>query len=82
MCTPHRKRVCIQLRAVSNVYSLFHVPGSAQTGLYAAKELEYALFVHSLCVLGKVIVYKSGRELFPIKVGKRKGTTPPPPDLA
>lgn len=51
------------------------VSGSAQWGLYSGLELEYALFVHSLCLLGKVLLYKKGRELFPIKVKKRKGTT-------
>ncbi|CAG12960.1 unnamed protein product [Tetraodon nigroviridis] len=61
------------LREAQNPTSVeSHSPGSSQRGLYAAQELEYALFVHSLCLLGKVIVYKRGRELFPIKVRKRK----------
>lgn len=68
-------RVCTQSWSVLKIYVVLNVSGSAQRGLYAAKELEYALFIHSLCVLGKVIIYKSGRELFPIKVRKRKGTT-------
>ncbi|XP_029705480.1 protein broad-minded-like isoform X2 [Takifugu rubripes] len=46
--------------------------GSAQWGLYSGQQLEYALFVHSLCLLGKVLLYKNGRRLFPIKVRKRK----------
>ncbi|TMS11937.1 Protein broad-minded, partial [Larimichthys crocea] len=46
--------------------------GSAQRSVYTGKELEYALFVHSLCVLGKVLIYTNGRKLFPIKVRKRK----------
>ncbi|TWW68569.1 Protein broad-minded TBC1 domain family member 32 [Takifugu flavidus] len=45
---------------------------SAQWGLYSGQQLEYALFVHSLCLLGKVLLYKNGRRLFPIKVRKRK----------
>ncbi|CAB1342797.1 unnamed protein product [Coregonus sp. 'balchen'] len=42
-------------------------------GLYTAKKLEYTYFVHSLCVLGRLLMYTNGRKLFPIKVGKRKG---------
>lgn len=51
------------------------VSGSARWGRYSGQQLEYALFVHSLCLLGKVLLYKNGRRLFPIKVRKRKGTT-------
>uniref|UniRef100_A0A665V1G2 Protein broad-minded n=1 Tax=Echeneis naucrates TaxID=173247 RepID=A0A665V1G2_ECHNA len=46
----------------------------AQRSVYSGKELEYAFFVHSLCVLGKIIIYNNGRKLFPIKV--RKGKEP------
>uniref|UniRef100_UPI003AB09598 protein broad-minded n=1 Tax=Centroberyx gerrardi TaxID=166262 RepID=UPI003AB09598 len=45
---------------------------SVQRSVYTGKELEYAFFVHSLCVLGKVLIYTNGRKLFPIKVRKRK----------
>lgn len=47
--------------------------GSAQRSCYSAKELEYAHFVHSLCVLGRLLMYTNGRKLFPIKVRKRRG---------
>ncbi|XP_039980895.1 protein broad-minded isoform X2 [Xiphias gladius] len=40
--------------------------------VYSGKELEYAFFVHSLCVLGKLLIYTNGRKLFPIKVRERK----------
>ncbi|KAI5090795.1 protein broad-minded isoform X1 [Silurus meridionalis] len=46
--------------------------GSAQRSCYSAKELEYAHFVHSLCVLGRLLMYTNGRKLFPIKVRKRR----------
>uniref|UniRef100_UPI0037E99F39 protein broad-minded n=1 Tax=Semicossyphus pulcher TaxID=241346 RepID=UPI0037E99F39 len=45
---------------------------SVQRSVYTGKELEYAFFVHSLCVLGKLLIYTNGRKLFPIKVKKRK----------
>uniref|UniRef100_A0A3Q1J5H0 Protein broad-minded n=1 Tax=Anabas testudineus TaxID=64144 RepID=A0A3Q1J5H0_ANATE len=43
--------------------------------VYSRRELEYAFFVHSVCVLGKLLIYTNGRKLFPIKVRKRKGVT-------
>ncbi|KAF3703043.1 Protein broad-minded TBC1 domain family member 32 [Channa argus] len=46
--------------------------GSVQRSVYSRKELEYAFFVHSLCVLGKLLIYANGRKLFPIKVRNRK----------
>ncbi|XP_054474046.1 protein broad-minded [Anoplopoma fimbria] len=46
--------------------------GSVQRSVYTGKELEYAFFVHSLCILGKLLIYTNGRKLFPIRVRKRK----------
>ncbi|KAM8832406.1 protein broad-minded isoform 2-T2 [Spinachia spinachia] len=46
--------------------------GSVQRGVYSLKELEYAVFVHSLCLLGKLLIYNNGRKLFPIRVSERK----------
>ncbi|XP_053193388.1 protein broad-minded [Scomber japonicus] len=48
------------------------ITGSVQRSVYTRKELEYAFFVHSLCVLGKLLIYTNGRKLFPIKVKNRK----------
>uniref|UniRef100_A0A3Q3B1D3 Protein broad-minded n=1 Tax=Kryptolebias marmoratus TaxID=37003 RepID=A0A3Q3B1D3_KRYMA len=45
---------------------------SVQRSVYSRKELEYSSFVHSLCVLGKLIIYTNGRKLFPVKVRKHK----------
>uniref|UniRef100_A0A671QM44 Protein broad-minded n=1 Tax=Sinocyclocheilus anshuiensis TaxID=1608454 RepID=A0A671QM44_9TELE len=49
---------------------------SQETGghitLYTSKELEFVYFVHSLCVLGRLVMYTNGRKLFPIKVKKRR----------
>ncbi|KAM4712468.1 protein broad-minded isoform 2-T2 [Anableps anableps] len=47
-------------------------PGLPQRVVYTSKELEYSFFVHSLCVLGKLIIYTNGRQLFPIKMRKQK----------
>ncbi|XP_060947669.1 protein broad-minded [Limanda limanda] len=43
-----------------------------QRSVYSGEELEYAVFVHSLCFLGKLLIYTNGRSLFPVKVKKRK----------
>uniref|UniRef100_A0A8C7JFI3 Protein broad-minded n=1 Tax=Oncorhynchus kisutch TaxID=8019 RepID=A0A8C7JFI3_ONCKI len=45
---------------------------TAQRTLYTTKELEYMYFVHSLCVLGRLLMYTNGRKLFPVTVWKRK----------
>ncbi|XP_076612190.1 protein broad-minded isoform X3 [Chaetodon auriga] len=50
---------------------------SAQRSVYTGQELEYVLFVHSLCVLGKLLIYTNGRKLFPIKVRKHKDSLSP-----
>lgn len=52
-----------------------NVPGFVQRRVYSRKELDYAFFVHSLCVLGKLLIYTNGRKLFPIKLRKHKGVT-------
>uniref|UniRef100_A0A1A7WNH0 Protein broad-minded n=1 Tax=Iconisemion striatum TaxID=60296 RepID=A0A1A7WNH0_9TELE len=49
-----------------------HKPGSTQRSIYSRKELEYSFFVHSLCVLGQLIIYTHGRNLFPVKIRKHK----------
>ncbi|XP_028254205.1 protein broad-minded [Parambassis ranga] len=43
-----------------------------QRSVYSGKELEYSLFVHSLCILGNLIIYTNGRKLFPIKMRKHR----------
>ncbi|XP_066563701.1 protein broad-minded [Amia ocellicauda] len=46
--------------------------GPTQRTSYSAKELQYFYFVHSLCLLGRLLMYTHGRRLFPIKVKRRK----------
>ncbi|KAG9492911.1 hypothetical protein GDO78_001069 [Eleutherodactylus coqui] len=47
-------------------------PGIKQKTFYSRKELQYLYFVHSLNVLGRLLIYKHGRKLFPIKLKNRK----------
>lgn len=35
---------------------------------YTAEELEYLYFVHALNIVGRILMYKQGIKLFPIKV--------------
>ncbi|XP_052817688.1 protein broad-minded-like isoform X1 [Mya arenaria] len=35
---------------------------------YTGAELEYAYFIHSVCVIGKLLCFKNGRKFFPIKL--------------
>uniref|UniRef100_A0A671MIM7 Protein broad-minded n=1 Tax=Sinocyclocheilus anshuiensis TaxID=1608454 RepID=A0A671MIM7_9TELE len=51
---------------------VFCPSGPARRTLYTSKELEFVYFVHSLCVLGRLVMYTNGRKLFPIKVKKRR----------
>uniref|UniRef100_A0A672S848 Protein broad-minded-like n=1 Tax=Sinocyclocheilus grahami TaxID=75366 RepID=A0A672S848_SINGR len=50
---------------------VFCPSGPARRTLYTSKELEFVYFLHSLCVLGRLVIYTNGRKLFPIKVKKR-----------
>ncbi|KAM6279164.1 protein broad-minded isoform 2-T2 [Porphyrio hochstetteri] len=39
---------------------------------YTGSELQHIYFVHSLCLLGRLLIYKQGRNLFPIKLKNKK----------
>ncbi|XP_048348015.1 protein broad-minded isoform X2 [Sphaerodactylus townsendi] len=43
-----------------------------QKNFYTGKELQYIHFVHSLSLLGRLLIYKQGRKLFPIQLKNRK----------
>ncbi|XP_074846756.1 protein broad-minded isoform X2 [Carettochelys insculpta] len=43
-----------------------------QKTFYTGQELEYIYFVHSLCLLGRLLIYKQGRNLFPVQLEHRK----------
>lgn len=46
---------------------------SGQRTYYTGSELQYICFVHSLCLLGRMLMYTHGRKLFPVKVNNKKG---------
>ncbi|XP_013030836.3 protein broad-minded isoform X1 [Anser cygnoides] len=39
---------------------------------YTGPELQYVYFVHSLCLLGRLLIYKQGRSLFPVQLKNKK----------
>ncbi|XP_014636680.1 PREDICTED: protein broad-minded [Ceratotherium simum simum] len=45
-----------------------------KTFYYSGQELQYIYFIHSLCLLGRLLIYTQGRKLFPIKLKNRKGS--------
>uniref|UniRef100_A0A4X1TJV2 Protein broad-minded n=1 Tax=Sus scrofa TaxID=9823 RepID=A0A4X1TJV2_PIG len=43
-----------------------------KTFYYSGQELQYIYFIHSVCLLGRLLIYKQGRKLFPVKLKNRK----------
>ncbi|NXD22821.1 BROMI protein, partial [Spelaeornis formosus] len=39
---------------------------------YTGSELQYIYFVHSLCLLGRLLIYKEGQNLFPVQLKNKK----------
>ncbi|XP_041043400.1 protein broad-minded isoform X4 [Carcharodon carcharias] len=54
---------------------LYHLNSGRRT-YYTGHELQYIYFVHSLCLLGRLLMYTHGRQLFPVKVKNRKEPIP------
>ena len=40
---------------------------------YTSQDLEYIYFVHSLCLLGRILLYSGGRALFPLVIPDMEG---------
>ncbi|XP_007897852.2 LOW QUALITY PROTEIN: protein broad-minded [Callorhinchus milii] len=49
-----------------------HLNNSVRRTYYTRHELQYIYFIHSLCLLGRLLMYTHGRKLFPVKVKNRK----------
>ncbi|NXS88084.1 BROMI protein, partial [Erpornis zantholeuca] len=43
-----------------------------QSFSYTGPELQYIYFVHSLCLLGRLLIYKQGQNLFPVQLKNKK----------
>nr|XP_058163322.1 protein broad-minded isoform X1 [Dasypus novemcinctus] len=60
---------CESMKAGEN---LGHSKLCGNTFYYSGQELQYIYFIHSLCLLGRLLIYRQGRKLFPIKLKNRK----------
>lgn len=45
---------------------IFYTDDDSDGLFYTSQDLEYIYFVHSLCLLGRVLLYSGGRALFPV----------------
>ncbi|XP_054029949.1 protein broad-minded [Dryobates pubescens] len=54
-----------------NNFSLQHCSDKENLS-YSGPELQYVYFVHSLCLLGRLLIYKQGQSLFPVQLKNRK----------
>ncbi|KFP88784.1 Protein broad-minded, partial [Acanthisitta chloris] len=48
------------------------VKDDKQNFSYTGPELQYIYFVHSLCLLGRLLIYKQGQDLFPVQLKNKK----------
>uniref|UniRef100_A0A672TKX8 Protein broad-minded n=1 Tax=Strigops habroptila TaxID=2489341 RepID=A0A672TKX8_STRHB len=51
---------------------VFILKGDEQNFSYTGQELQYVYFVHSLCLLGRLLLYKQGQNLFPVQLKNKK----------
>ncbi|XP_037376213.1 protein broad-minded isoform X2 [Talpa occidentalis] len=49
-----------------------HCGNKQKAFYYSGQELQYIYFIHSLCLLGRLLIYTQGRKLFPVKLKNRK----------
>uniref|UniRef100_A0A8D2JCN3 Protein broad-minded n=1 Tax=Varanus komodoensis TaxID=61221 RepID=A0A8D2JCN3_VARKO len=63
----------VVLRLLEKRYkSLVSLWLSKEKNLYSGKELQYIHFVHSVSLLGRLLIYKQGRKLFPVQLRNGK----------
>ncbi|XP_077018890.1 protein broad-minded isoform X1 [Tamandua tetradactyla] len=64
--------LCENMKADENLGHSQHCGNKQKTFCYSGRELQYIYFIHSLCLLGRLLIYTQGRKLFPIKLKNRK----------
>ncbi|XP_027704417.1 protein broad-minded isoform X1 [Vombatus ursinus] len=62
---------CENMRSDKNLIHPKHC-GNKEKTFYSRQELQYIYFVHSLSLLGRLLIYTQGRKLFPVKLNNRK----------
>uniref|UniRef100_A0A2K6AB98 Protein broad-minded n=1 Tax=Mandrillus leucophaeus TaxID=9568 RepID=A0A2K6AB98_MANLE len=65
--------LCKTRKAEETLEHSKHCRKKQKTFYYLGQELQYIYFIHSLCLLGRLLIYKQGRKLFPIKLKNKKG---------
>lgn len=65
--------LCEAMKADDILRHSKHCGNKQKNFYYSGQELQYIYFIHSLCLLGRLLIYKQGRKLFPIKLKNRKG---------
>uniref|UniRef100_A0A670Y230 Protein broad-minded n=1 Tax=Pseudonaja textilis TaxID=8673 RepID=A0A670Y230_PSETE len=70
LCYPNFQILGGKKKALLLMFLFFQ--GNKQKNFYTGKELQYIYFVHSLSLLGRLLIYKQGRKLFPIQLKNRK----------
>ncbi|XP_021566459.1 protein broad-minded [Carlito syrichta] len=64
--------LCKTMKADETLGQSNHSRDNQKTFYYLGQELQYIYFIHSLCLLGRLLIYTQGRKLFPIKLKNRK----------
>ncbi|XP_032195561.1 protein broad-minded isoform X2 [Mustela erminea] len=64
--------LCEAMKAGEILGQSKHCGNKQKTFYYSGQELQYIYFIHSLCLLGRLLIYTQGRRLFPIKLKNRK----------
>ncbi|XP_062042678.1 protein broad-minded isoform X3 [Lepus europaeus] len=64
--------LCQTMRTDGILEQSKHCGNRQKTFYYSGQELQYIYFIHSLCLLGRLLIYTQGRKLFPVKLKNRK----------
>ncbi|KAG8510925.1 Protein broad-minded, partial [Galemys pyrenaicus] len=64
--------LCETMKADVSLGHSKHCGNKQKAFYYSGQELQYIYFIHSLCLLGRLLIYTQGRKLFPVKLKNRK----------
>ncbi|XP_012936761.1 protein broad-minded [Aplysia californica] len=67
-----RKSSLDSMSEVSDAFSKVSVTDHGQRLFYTGPELEYALFIHSLSFLGRLLCFKKGQQFFPVRFREKQ----------
>ncbi|XP_064146428.1 protein broad-minded isoform X4 [Loxodonta africana] len=64
--------LCETVKADEILRQSKHYGNKQKNFYYSGQDLQYIYFIHSLCLLGRLLFYTQGRKLFPIKLKNKK----------